>query len=262
MEFIMSYFTVNIAPPSNFPQHKKRMIKEIKEKDNFSQSSLIRERELSTASWSITVQKTWYCNTGRDREMAGDLSPYSGLKKPYQAALNADWDAMKSFYDKHPERVVCPLTIDGLTALHIAGYNSEGTELLQHLLDLLPSSEISLAISKKSDHNNNVFHEVASTNNVASAKLLISKFSGNNKPDLKKILEDRNQIGETPLFRAAALGQIQMAKFLAKLVGDTSPHFHRHDSMSILHTAVLGQHFGLSLSLSLSLSLMQSLLRK
>jgi ankyrin repeat protein len=185
--------------------------------------------------------------------MASDLSPFSGLKKPYQAALNADWDAMKSFYDKHPERVVRPLTIDGLTALHIAGYNSEGTELLQHLLGLLPSSEISLAISKKSDHNNNVFHEVASTNNVASAKLLISKLSRNNLPDLKNILEDRNQIGETPLFRAAALGQIQMAKFLAKFVGDTSPHFYR--CMSILHTAVLGQHFGLSLSLMQSLLL-------
>jgi len=192
--------------------------------------------------------------------MASDLSPFSGLKKPYQAALNADWDAMKSFYDKHPERVVHPLTIDGLTALHIGGYNSEGTELLQHLLGLLPSSEISLAISKKSDHNNNVFHEVASTNNVASAKLLISKLSENNLPDLKNILEDRNQIGETPLFRAAALGQIQMAKFLAKLVGDTSPHFHRHDSMSILHTAVLGQHFGLFLSLSLSLSLSHAII--
>jgi ankyrin repeat protein len=185
-------------------------------------------------------------------EMATDLSPFSGLKKPYQAALNGDWEAMKSFYDKHPEHVVRPLTIDGLTAFHIAGYNSKGTELLQHLLGLLPPSDISLAISKKSYHENNVFHEVASTNNVESAKLLITTLSGNNLPELKKILEDRNQIGETPLFRAAALGQTKMAKFLAKLVGDLgeiSPHLHRYDSMSILHAAVLGQHFGLSLAL-------------
>jgi ankyrin repeat protein len=184
--------------------------------------------------------------------MACNLSPFSGLKKPYQAALNGDWEAMKSFYDKHPQHVVRPLTIDGLTAFHIAGYSSEGTELLEHLLGLLPPSKISLAISKKSDHDNNVFHEVASTNNVASAKLLITELSQNNLPELKKILEDRNQLGETPLFRAAALGQTKMAKFLAKiLVGDLSPHFHRHDSMSILHAAVLGQHFGLSLLLSL-----------
>jgi ankyrin repeat protein len=184
--------------------------------------------------------------------MASDLSPFSALKKPYQAALNGDWEAMKSFYDKHPEHVVHPLTIDGLTPLHIAGYSSEGTELLQHLLSLLPPSEIPLAISKKSDHHNNVFHEVASTNNVASAKLLISELSQNNLPKLKMILEDRNQIGETPLFRAAALGQTKMVKFLAKiLVGNISPHFHRHDSISILHAAVLGQHFGLSLSFSL-----------
>jgi hypothetical protein len=68
--------------------------------------------------------------------MASDLSPFSALKEPYQAALNGDWKAMKSFYDKHPEHVICPLTIDGLTPLHIAGYSSEGTELLQHLLSL------------------------------------------------------------------------------------------------------------------------------
>jgi ankyrin repeat protein len=184
--------------------------------------------------------------------MDTDLSPFSGLNKPYQAALNGDWEAMKSFYDKHPGHVVRPLTIDGLTAFHIAGYNSEGTELLQHLLGLLPPSDISLAISKKNDHGHNVFHEVTSTNNVASAKLLIAKLSGNNLSELKKILEDRNNLGETPLFRAAALGQTKMVKFLAKILdGDISPHFHRHDSISILHAAVLGQHFGLSLLPSL-----------
>jgi hypothetical protein len=143
--------------------------------------------------------------------MATDLSPFSGLKKPYQAALNGDWETMKSFYDKHPELVVRPLTIDRLTVIHIARYISERTELLQHLLGLLPPSDISLAISKKSDHDNNVFHEVVSTNNVAFAKL-----SGNNLPKLKKILEDRNQFGETPLFMVVTLGKTKMAKFLAK----------------------------------------------
>jgi hypothetical protein len=118
---------------------------------------------------------------------------------------------MKSFYDKHPELVVRPLTIDGLTVIHIARYISERTELLQHLLGLLPPFDISLAISKKSDHDNNVFHEVVSTNNVAFAKL-----AGNNLLKLKKILEDRNQFGETPLFMVVALGKTKMAKFLAK----------------------------------------------
>ncbi|KAE7995347.1 hypothetical protein FH972_000156 [Carpinus fangiana] len=156
--------------------------------------------------------------------MASDLSPFSALKKPYQAALNGDWEAMKSFYDKHPEHVVRPLTIDGLTPLHIAGYSSEGTELLQHLLSLLPPSEIPLAISKKSDHHNNVFHEVASTNNVASAKLLISELSQNNLPKLKMILEDRNQIGETPLFRAAALGKDKTLGTKKEINGMTGLH--------------------------------------
>ncbi|GMY36781.1 ankyrin repeat-containing protein itn1 [Fagus crenata] len=62
---------------------------------------------------------------------------------------------------------------------------------------------------------------------------------------VKELLEDRNQLGETPLYGAVALGQTKMAKFLAKKVGHISNHFQRNDGVSILHIAVIGQHFGL-----------------
>nr|POE63955.1 hypothetical protein CFP56_01993 [Quercus suber] len=62
---------------------------------------------------------------------------------------------------------------------------------------------------------------------------------------LKELLEERTQLGETPLYRAAAFGQTKMAKFLAKKIGDSNlrNHFRRNDEVSILHIAVIGQHF-------------------
>jgi hypothetical protein len=183
---------------------------------------------------------------------------FSGLKKPYHAALEGDWKGMASFYSKHPERLLDPLTIDKDTAFHIAAYSAE-TKLLGHFLDLLKEpSQILAALSNKNSHGNNTFHEVTTTDNVKAIKLLISKLEwacaqekvhGNNFiTELKKLLEDQNQLGETPLYRAVALGQFQVLKFCAKRVGNLSYHFHRYDKMSILHIAAIGQHFGLSLT--------------
>jgi ankyrin repeat protein len=188
------------------------------------------------------------------------MDSFSGLKEPYHAALEGDWKGMASFYSKHPERLLDPLTIDKDTAFHIAAYSAE-TKLLRRFLDLLKEpSQILAALSNKNSHGNNTFHEVTIKDNVEAAELLISKLrwacaqdkvQGKNfVTELKKLLEDRNQLGETPLYRAVALGQFQVLKFCAKRIGNLSDHFHRNDSMSILHIAVIGQHFGLSLSLS------------
>ena len=107
------------------------------------------------------------------------------------------------------------------------------------------------------------------TNRVDTAEFLVKKLQAASGADevrgsrLKELLEERNQLGETPLYRAAALGQTKMAKFFAKKIGNSnlSYHFRRNDQVSILYIAVIGQHFGLSLSLSLSLSHIQNLLQ-
>jgi ankyrin repeat protein len=141
-------------------------------------------------------------------EEAARLPPFSQLKTPYQAALDEEWGAMARFYEKYPERLLDPMTIDKDTAFHIAAYSGE-TELLQYLLGLLKqTTEISKALCNKNSHGNTAFHEVATTDSVEAAELLISKLRevhGNN-PEIRlgEILEDRNQLGETPLYRAAA----------------------------------------------------------
>ena len=190
-----------------------------------------------------------------------DLENFSLLKDPYMAALNGDWDTLKNFFTEENRLLLfASMTIDSDTALHIAAYSGK-KYVLQHLVDLLPLNSVLEALSQKNDHGNNTFHEVATTNKVEAAKFLVRKLDAAEvKDQLHKILGDKNDLGETPVYRAAAHGHTKMAKFLldeyvadkssAKVktnVADISLHFQRNDRVSVLHIAVIGQHFGLSL---------------
>ena len=168
----------------------------------------------------------------------------------YQAVMKEDWDAMKDIFRNNAKLVLCPMSVDSDTPFHIAAYSGR-KELLQYLCEKLkPSNSIVKALSQKNNHGNNTFHEVATTNIVEAADFLVRelrKARHDESDDLiNNLLKDRNKLGETPLYRAAALGHTKMAKFLAKFVDDISRHFQRDDGVSILHLAVLGQHFGIS----------------
>ncbi|XP_030967853.1 uncharacterized protein LOC115988419 isoform X2 [Quercus lobata] len=174
----------------------------------------------------------------------------SVLKKPYLAALGGQWDVMKSFFEENENhaQLCSQMTVEGDTAFHIAAY-SEEKELLQHLVNLLPAtSSLFDALNKKNQHGNNTFHEVAATDRVETAEFLVRKlqepsqlYSG--EGTLEGLLKAKNKLGETPIYRAVAHGQTKMAKYLATKVWDLSYHFRREDDMSILHIAVIGQHF-------------------
>lgn len=173
------------------------------------------------------------------------------LKVPYMAALKGDWDTWKSFFTKEENHqlLFASMTINLDTALHIAAYSGK-KNLLQHLVDLLPDNKVLEALSQKNDHGNNTFHEVATTNKVEAAKLLVEKLvKVNGKEELQKLLDVGNDLGETPVYRAAAHGHTKMAKFLVENVAEErllTLHFQRDDRVSILHIAVTGQYFGLS----------------
>nr|POF24527.1 hypothetical protein CFP56_79120 [Quercus suber] len=185
-----------------------------------------------------------------------DLENFSSLKDPYMAALNGGWETLKNFFtEENCQLLFASMTIDSDTALHIAAFSGK-KYVLQHLVDLLPRNRVLEALSQKNDHGNNTFHEVATTNKVEAAEVLVRKLNKDEvKDQLHKILSDKNELGETPVYRAAAHGHTKMAKFLldeyvAEVktdVADISLHFRRNDSVSVLHNAVIGQHFGLSL---------------
>ncbi|GMY36768.1 isoform 2 of ankyrin repeat-containing protein npr4 [Fagus crenata] len=180
-------------------------------------------------------------------EMVVPSDEMEDLRKIYQAAMKEDWDAMKKIFKNNAKLVLYPMTVDSDTPFHIAAYSGR-KELLQYLCDQLkPSNSILKALSQKNNHGNNTFHEVATTNIVEAADFLVRKLreAHHDESDdlINDLLEDRNKLGETPLYMAATLGHTKMAKFLAKFVDDISRHFQRYDGVSILHLAVLGQHF-------------------
>lgn len=162
-------------------------------------------------------------------------TPVPEMAEPYQAALNNDWEAMKRFYEqKDPETVCHRLTVTNDNALLIAVYSGK-REPLDSLLRIAGH-----AITSENDYKNNALHEAAAIGNKEAAELLVSRN--------KQLLAARNVLGETPLFRAAAFGTKEIVKFLACKVMDEKQdreiHYTRHDSTSILHIAIQGEHFG------------------
>jgi ankyrin repeat protein len=108
---------------------------------------------------------------------------------------------MAKFCEKYPGLLFDYLTVDRDTAFHIAAY-SERTGLLTHLLSLVPNDRVFEALSKKNTHGNTTFHEVAATDKVEAAKILIRKLQGvyrqdkvggNNMAHLRELLDYRNQ---------------------------------------------------------------------
>ncbi|XP_065626131.1 uncharacterized protein LOC136066177 isoform X2 [Quercus suber] len=77
----------------------------------------------------------------------------SRLRKPYLAALDGQWDVMKSFYEENREQLCSQMTVAEDTAFHIAAY-SEKAELLQCFVDLVePPSDLFNALNKKNKHD-------------------------------------------------------------------------------------------------------------
>ncbi|KAJ4703993.1 putative Ankyrin repeat family protein [Melia azedarach] len=194
------------------------------------------------------------------------------LRAAYESALIKDWKGFKEFYDNcRPEDLFSSLTVNGDSAFHFAGASTD-PKLVKALLDKLPNpSDKFAALTTPDNHGNTPLHEVAITDCVKAAQHMVAivldptSWPDNNNDyeeekkllapeDPKKLVEDpmkllmRNKLGETPLYRAAALGKTKMVQYLfntaeqidAKLL---TQHFRRNDEISILHIAVIGQHF-------------------
>ncbi|KAL5842427.1 hypothetical protein ACOSQ3_013030 [Xanthoceras sorbifolium] len=175
------------------------------------------------------------------------------LKKLYEAILNKDWEAMKKdLSDNIDMTLLCPVSVDGNNIVHLAVHSGSKEPLNQILsnTDLIESFT-----GAGNAQGNTVLHEAAVSGNLEAVMLLV---------ELKEELllhEKSNDIGETPLFRAAAFGNTKIVKFLAKQKGRRincddgiivqlrDIHRKRNDGASILHAAVQGNNFGTALEL-------------
>ena len=184
-----------------------------------------------------------------------EMNNFHEIREAYEKVLINDAQGLKGIYQKNPDDLFNRLTACRDTIFHIAAYiGSE--EVLQVLVKMVPQSKKRELLKMKNIHGNTILHEVATTTNLKAADVLIREllFSDgplNHENDIREreeILADRNKLGETPLFRAAEYGNKMMVMYLAReieRVGNLHNHFKRNDGISILHIAVIGQHFGI-----------------
>ncbi|KAI5318775.1 hypothetical protein L3X38_038483 [Prunus dulcis] len=135
----------------------------------------------------------------------------SRSSKQYELAMKGQWESLKEFYMGREFEVLGQMTTKNDTVLHVAGLAGR-KDVLDFLISLLEEDRDALIV--ENNRGNTPLHEI------------------------------RNRLGETPLYRAAAFGHTDLVQYLATKVGDDiNQHFHRNDKVSILHMAVLGQHF-------------------
>ncbi|KAH0970001.1 hypothetical protein GBA52_022157 [Prunus armeniaca] len=151
------------------------------------------------------------------KEEVESASEIEVLKGPYDLAMVNDWEGMKRYYAANRQKLNCPITVDEDTALHIVASccsKSQGKQVLEFLINLLPQSydERCKAMRVPNKLGNNVLHEVAMSGNLEAAKFLVSNFNkpagkiSNEENSTLPLLDIRNELGESPLYRAAALG--------------------------------------------------------
>ncbi|KAH7545260.1 hypothetical protein FEM48_Zijuj01G0074800 [Ziziphus jujuba var. spinosa] len=171
------------------------------------------------------------------------------MTRPYRAAMEGKLGEVKIFYQKYPERLQAPLTVNGDTAIHIAVFIRD-MKLLKSLLQILKSQseesppfpilgdkeEEESLFQVKNLHGQTALHLAAADGNLEALNLLLCKD--------EKLLNIRNDRGETPLFVAASYGKTEAVKYLYRRIKeDKKPHVERKDKTSILHVAILGEYF-------------------
>ncbi|KAL5773196.1 hypothetical protein ACOSQ2_013120 [Xanthoceras sorbifolium] len=152
------------------------------------------------------------------------------------------------------DRLLCPVSVDGVNIVHLAVHSGSKEPLNQMLSnkDLVQSFT-----GAGNEQGNTVLHDSAAVSqNLEAVRFLVEL---NDELLLHKKTNDN---GETPLFSAAAFGNTKIVKFLAQLNGQSTInsddgitvqlrdiHRRRNDGASILHAAVQGKNFGTALEL-------------
>ncbi|KAK8493570.1 hypothetical protein V6N12_073415 [Hibiscus sabdariffa] len=182
-----------------------------------------------------------------------ELNNFQEMKKAYTKLLGNDAHGLKKIYQENPGALFNRVTVCRDTIFHVAAY--KGSEkMLETLVKLVPQARKRELLKMKNIYGNTIVHEVVTSANIRAADLLIRELlfsdgASYHEDDIREreeILADRNKLGETPLFRAAEYGDKLMVMYLAReieRVGNLHKHYTRDDEVSILHIAVIGQHF-------------------
>ncbi|GKU89909.1 hypothetical protein SLEP1_g3981 [Rubroshorea leprosula] len=165
------------------------------------------------------------------------------MKEPYEKALKNEWESIKTVYQNKRGALFHSLTPRGDTVFHIAAYKGS-IELLRVLFEMVPEPRKWEVLTMKNIHGNTLLHEAATSKNVEAAKFLLENADG----EQAAMLMNQNESGETPLYRAAALGAKATVEYLANAVemevGTLQGNFIRgYDNLPVLHIAVSNEQF-------------------
>ena len=158
----------------------------------------------------------------------------------YKALQSEDTRTVEQLCEEVEERGLHILTIHDDTVLQVASY-AKKHDLVLKLLEELPDRHLD-KLTRQNHIGNTILHEAAISNySIDVAKKVLEKAPG--------LLCMRNHIGETALFRSVRYGKQIMFNFLAKKISDyDEPNqklfLQRSDKTTILHIAILAQHFG------------------
>ncbi|KAK7306477.1 hypothetical protein VNO77_44420 [Canavalia gladiata] len=170
------------------------------------------------------------------------------MKKPYKRAKRYDWEGFGRFFRKHKSLLDKQIDLHQSTPFHYAAHCGN-PGMYREMLEMVDKSDIKRVLRLQDDMGNTPLHEVAFTGEVKMTESILEyEEEDEGSTQYQPLLEIRNKLGETPVYRAAALGKTELLEFFldTKRV-DPHIHFHRTvDNMSILHTAVIDQFFGLS----------------
>ncbi|KAI4353988.1 hypothetical protein L6164_002902 [Bauhinia variegata] len=179
------------------------------------------------------------------------------MEKPQRALQSGDWKSFKRFFEEDKRALLETFDLAGNTAIHIAAI-SNNHQLLKEFLEMLSPQDRWHALRRKNFLQSILLHSVDTSVETAEVVLNCEKElppPPDDEIDPREmgekelpLLEIRNLMGETPIYRAAIDGNLKLLKFLTKQVADLEKHFHRNnDKVSILHAAVVAQHFEVAL---------------
>ncbi|XP_052174629.1 uncharacterized protein LOC127789715 [Diospyros lotus] len=128
--------------------------------------------------------------------------------------------------------------VQGNTIVHFLARSGRASALRELLEDgLLTSHQQLMQVNLRGD---TALHEAARFGQRNAAEIMLTK-----NPNLAS---SRNDLGETPLYVAAACGKREVFNLLRVHVG-LGDLIRRNDGGTILHAAVLGEHYNLALEI-------------
>ncbi|KAF8380688.1 hypothetical protein HHK36_028178 [Tetracentron sinense] len=149
----------------------------------------------------------------------------------YKAAVRGgtqDRVTLKEFHIREP---TSPIDLSGNRIFHLLALHGH-SEIVTELLDL---SSPPHGLSTRNLKGDTSLHEAARFGKkVATAEAMLCKDGS--------LISARNQLGESPLYLAAAYGHRDMFHFLAEKQFSKN-EWRRNDGCTILHAAVMGEYY-------------------